>query len=84
MIFPFVALFFAIFSPIIDGEILQDRCKNVTVSEMDLSNYLKSIASTNQWDRPLINGLKPITVSVGLAITALAEVVCSSSYANLN
>ena len=69
-LFSLVAISMAALSP----ELIQ-ACKNVTVSETDVSDWLKVNAPTNTWDRPVRNSGKPISVHVKLGITSFAQIV---------
>ena len=54
---------------------LREGCKNITVSETDVSLWLEKHAPTKAWDRPMKNSLDPIPVYVGLAMTSFAMIV---------
>ena len=53
----------------------QERCKNASVSEFDLSEYLRVNSFTYAWDRPKLNSAAPVAVGIVMGITSLAGVV---------
>ena len=51
-------------------------CNNVTVSDRDLSAFIKNLSNGyDSWDRPIKNGIKPIEVYIHLVIRSIIEVV---------
>ena len=54
---------------------LEEACRNVNVSEFDISQFFKHNASLNEWDRPVLNAREPIVVDVQLGMSSFASVV---------
>ena len=54
----------------------QESCKNQTVTEFQISNYLQQQTQSNQWDRPLKNACDAIKVRVRMGISSFPKIVC--------
>ena len=54
---------------------LKQARSNITVSEVDISDWLKRNAPINSWDRPVKNYKTPMIVHVKLGITSFALIV---------
>ena len=53
----------------------QGSCKNITVSEHEITEWFKDNAQTNLWDRPVKDSRQPINVYVQMAMTSFAAIV---------
>ena len=53
----------------------KQSCKNVTVSEFNISQWLKENAPLNQWDRPTKNANKPVNVYIKVGMTNFPLIV---------
>ena len=57
----------------------QDSCKNLTVSEHQITEWFNDNAQTNLWDRPVKDSRNPINVYVQMAMTSFAAIVSCSN-----
>ena len=55
-----------------------DRCANVSVSDEQVSKWLKIHAPTQYWERPTIDSKRPINIYIKMGITSFAKIVNQS------
>ena len=50
-------------------------CEKVHLTEIELSNHLESIASTNSWDRPVKDAKRPVIVYIRMGLSGFPFIV---------